>query len=1026
MNALLHLSDIHMGTGREPCVPTGVVAALRGLNIELSTLVLVVTGDVAYLGQTDQYLAATAYFSELRRLLAEEVGAEVQMVVCPGNHDCCFPEDTGVRDLVVKDIRSLGVLPASQGMVEQCTSVQVPFFEWLRDMHADPAEGTPCLAWVKEIICRNGVTIAFRVLNTAWMSTRKEVQGGLFFPPSAVPDIPRADVRVTLLHHPYAWFQSVNGRELRRTLDEGSDLVLTGHEHDYDEYCTVRTSDEPTGYVEGGCFTSEKEKHCVFNIIQIDSQKSRYAVTPFSLCGDRFSADTKEPGWHPYVCTSSAIVPRQSLSEETRRFLEDPGLQLTHRAKAIVLEDVFVPPDLRTYERSNKAGAMATPIVPSRLTINTLLDDRYVYLLGEGQSGKTSLAKVLFLHAIRRGLTPVFLSGSALRKADKQQTVKAIDVAVGRQYARLSVETFWQSSNETRVVLIDDFAESPLNASGRSKVIAWLKQKFGRAYLLGGDLTQVEELVALPQEEEGLHGFKRYEIRPFGHLLRDVLIEKWITLGQEDFIEPSDLQHQLRRMAETVSRTLGDSLLPANPVYIVMLLQQLEAEVPLDTRSGSYGYFYEAVLTLALQQTSHSAEDVDAKYTYLSELAWHLHGLGERQIAEEDLDRFTRGHIDRFHLNMDPLQLRQEILDSRVLQMWYGKYRFVYRYFFYYFIARYMRDNFDDADVQSCVDCAVGEIYREDFANILIFLTYLTKNKGVICRVLDQSKALFQRVDPCNLIDHVAFIGRLQDSVPAIVLPDGDPKRQRRSMLAHRDAAGRNRPQAEDKEEARAEESEDGKEVNEFLSINRAIKTLQVLGQILRNFSGSLRSETKLEITRECFDLALRVFNSFCTSLERHLDTTLVALADLFGKNFDELPERQRVPTAKKFIFFVTEVMCLATLRRISHAVGSETLVRTYEQLEDSYNTRATRFVQLSLRLDHFRRFPEKRILNLIKEVGDDVFGLTLLRMLVAEHFYLFERPYKTRQSISQKLGISYQRTLGPAKARVPGRSGEK
>jgi hypothetical protein len=321
-----------------------------------------------------------------------------------------------------------------------------------------------------------------------------------------------------------------------------------------------------------------------------------------------------------------------------------------------------------------------------------------------------------------------------------------------------------------------------------------------------------------------------------------------------------------------------------------------------------------------------------------------------------------------------------------------------------------MRDNINEDCVQSCIEQAAREIHREDFANILIFLTYLTKNKRVIRLVIDNAKDLFKDVEPCDLAEHVTFINRLQESIPSIVLPENDPREERRSLLRRRDQAEQN-TKPEKGEPKTKQELETDQEIKQLLSINRAIKVLQVLGQILRNFSGSIKKDLKAEITEVCFDVGLRVLNSFYHSLEQHLDTTLLLLADLGGKNFSELPERQRVKVAKDLIFFITEVMCLGTLRRISYAVGSETLVRTYQDVEESYDNRATRFVQLSLRLDHFGSFPTKRILDLSKEVQKDAFGLTLLRILVAEHFRMFPRSYRIQQSICAKLGISYQRT---------------
>jgi len=396
------------------------------------------------------------------------------------------------------------------------------------------------------------------------------------------------------------------------------------------------------------------------------------------------------------------------------------------------------------------------------------------------------------------------------------------------------------------------------------------------------------------------------------------------------------------------------------------------------------------------------------------ELAWHIFRGGHTDIEEHELDGFTQAHLERFRLTRDPKQLKQDILDSRLLQNQYGKYRFSYRYPLYYFVARYMRDNEEDPEVNTCVVQAVDGIHREDLANILIFYTYLTRNKKVVARVLDAARELFKETEACNLARHVEFITRLQEKVPNVVLPDADPREGRRALLRHADAE-ESRPVPAEPDEAAYPDA------TEFtISMNRAAKVLQVLGQILRNFSGSWRRELKREITRECFDLGLRTLNSVYSYLERHLDRALGELADLFGRNFSDLPEKRRVEAAKELVFFVTELLCFGTLRRISYTVGSEVLVPTYDDVEAAYDNRATRFVQLCLRLDHCRQFPEKRVLELKAEVDKDTFGLTLLRMLVAEHFHQFPRPFRVRQSVCARLGISYRPALEKPKAALP------
>jgi hypothetical protein len=56
--------------------------------------------------------------------------------------------------------------------------------------------------------------------------------------------------------------------------------------------------------------------------------------------------------------------------------------------------------------------------------------------------------------------------------------------------------------------------------------------------------------------------------------------------------------------------------------------------------------------------------------------------------------------------------------------------------------------------------------------------------------------------------------------------------------------------------------------------------------------------------------------------------------------------------------------------------------------------------------MDHARQFPEKRVFDLMKRLKSNIFGQTLLRMLVVDHLYLFPRPYQLQQKLCARLGI--------------------
>jgi len=79
-------------------------------------------------------------------------------------------------------------------------------------------------------------------------------------------------------------------------------------------------------------------------------------------------------------------------------------------------------------------------------------------------------------------------------------------------------------------------------------------------------------------------------------------------------------------------------------------------------------------------------------------------------------------------------------------------------------------------------------------------------------------------------------------------------------------------------EDSSTQEEEAYKEVtyssqlSDVLKVNMALKTLQVIGQILRNSPGSMRGNVKFDITKESYGLGLRVLRVVLALAETNME----------------------------------------------------------------------------------------------------------------------------------------------------------
>jgi|SRR5712691_6808577 len=111
-------------------------------------------------------------------------------------------------------------------------------------------------------------------------------------------------------------------------------------------------------------------------------------------------------------------------------------------------------------------------------------------------------------------------------------------------------------------------------------------------------------------------------------------------------------------------------------------------------------------------------------------------------------------------------------------------------------------------------------------------------------------------------------------------------------------------------------------------------------------------------------------------------------------------------------------------IKRVSFSIGLEDLHETYSVVRDRLgeSNLPTRLIDLSIRLDHFPKLPMTDIERLERATRSLIIPFNILRMLVADHLYLFPVDYRDRQKLSGLLNLDTTRSL-LADKRVKGKA---
>jgi UDP-2,3-diacylglucosamine pyrophosphatase LpxH len=508
---LLHLSDIHF-KARTDTVLSQVqsIAATTFSRIHSAEAVFVViSGDVAYSGNREQYEIASAFLEELRAALADETDSPIHFILAPGNHDCDFSGDQSVRQALIGTVLQKDGANLSPAIVAECVKVQECFFEF-RNTWGPSEKSLDDPLWAAYSFDIGGYRVVFDCLNVSWMSQLHEEQGKLIFPvePYEYLKSEPAQIRIAILHHPLNWYSQATYRPFRKLVRTLAQIVITGHEHEQNVGENLDAESEQSTYVEGGVLQAHDHKTPPsFNVIELDLDGQQYVCELHSWNGTLFTP-REVAAWQDYRQLPKKRRNELVLSDEFSKQLDDPGGAFSHPGKQkITLSDVYVFPDLL------RCGGH-DPKIKETVNSGSLRDldllTKGILLKGDEKSGKTSLVYQLFRYFHDSGCAPLLLQGSDL-KPNERELKKAIEQAVSRQYGHEALIQFKQIPSAQKIAFVDDFDAPKLTNPQRAEMLRILQAEFGGLLLTVSDLFEMDEVV-----NEGtiraLVGFKEYAL----------------------------------------------------------------------------------------------------------------------------------------------------------------------------------------------------------------------------------------------------------------------------------------------------------------------------------------------------------------------------------------------------------------------------------------------------------------------------------------------------------------------------------
>jgi hypothetical protein len=980
----------------------------------------VFSGDIAAHGKEEEYEQARLLIVHINDAIQAHIGRAPRFVLVPGNHDLDYDypgTKEEIRDLIIETATPERL--KQPPMHEYCLAPQAPFRAF-----AGSLASTMQTDWVEDIAMTQtrtvgGVPLSLLLINTAPYSRRGVRRSPLWLPLDQVKETARAlapgTVSIAVMHHSYSYFGPETGQDLQRLLEQSCDVILTGHEHIADEYQKKRHSQEQNLYLAGGVLQNQDDPNpSTFNVLWITPEAQAFEGQRFDWSGARYEPAT-DTYRHKYHRLRQPLLQSFQLDDGFTATLEDLGTDLRHpRCRQLRLSTLFVYPDLQRLDVRRACSPTGT--VRDKDVLGFVQENRRVLIAGAERAGKTSLAKQLFKDLRMAGLVPLLI-GAQFRPAgpaasgDDDRLKMALDSLISETYGVGGPSAFWQTRIEERALVVDDFDRLTFGTGGRDLLLRYADARFGVIVLLAHPGIRLTDILDRPADDTLLWTFEHLDILECDAEMRFQLVSNWLRAGADAFADADEHPHsRVIRYCQTIDNIVGQGAIPSLPQYILMMLQQLESRGTIDINTGLYGALYEFIIRDVVRHAARDIPDLELKLTYLSGFAFYLHGRSKHFVPFRDFEAWHNSYCSEYNCRLDPRDMVLQFEALGVFRTAGSNYGFKYRYYYCFFLARHLANNIHDEATFDRVAELCRQLYNEDSAKTMLFLCHLSKHPRILDILLATARHHFASETEYDLAVSPAVLPAAAIRPSQLELPQVSQEDTRTEVLRHQDEASRPRGLVELTDDG------DGTAADEILplvnELNSAIQSIRICGQVVRNYYGGIRGETQLEFVRECYAVCLRMMTVLFSRLETDREQIAELLANILLTRHPAMGSDELDGRVRKSLQFIAVSVCYGLVKHTSSSVGLADLEPTFDLLLAREPEGASvQMLDLSTRLDYLDEFPEPALLALADKLADSGVAFEVLRVLVWEHFKMFETDFRIRQRACAKLDIRADQT---------------
>lgn len=710
--------------------------------------------------------------------------------------------------------------------------------------------------------------------------------------------------------------------------------------------------------------------------------------------------------WITKACKTLTQIKNLKTTDEFNNFLNSADIltKSHYNKETLNLQDIFVFPKLKSYDVEE-----ASHKYDSEDLKNDLLSFNKLIIAGENQAGKTTLCKIIFRIYRNLNYIPIYLEddnkylGNPTNKLEK---------AFSEQYQGANYADF---DTKRIVPILDNFH----SAKHQEKYIEQFNE-FSKQVLI------VDEIFGLNiKNQNRIKDYKKFKIREFSPVERNDLIKRWIQIKEDTQIQinKNHLQQSIDEKTELIENSLGiifgKGIMPSYPFFILSLLAAQDIQKPLDSEITSQGHCYQALIYLYLRKQGVKNDQIDIYTNFLTELAYFIYESNGHSLDNDGLQKFLANYKGTFNLPISTTDIVQKLSKVNICKFdSLNQFNFCYSYIYYFFVAKYLAEHIEPQN--KVINKILSNLHKDENAYITVFIAHHTKSNYLLDELLLNAEILFDKYLPATLdTDEVSFFDKHEDKIIKAILPsfEHNSEEERRKLLLEKSQIEEVSEQAENDAESDLDQ-----DATDFITnLRLSIKTVEVMGLIIKNRSGSLDKQRLEYIYEQGMKVHLRILRSFIDLIRDEkaekdvIDFLTERIKQTIREKVDENQELSidKIEKIARTLYWNVNFGVLhGFTTKAIHSLGSSNLLNISQAVSERLKTPSAFIINHGIRMWYGKNLRLDEIDARLKDKDFSKTAQNLMRFKIVEHCRLHNIEFKDLQKIEQQLHIPTSRML--------------